>query len=205
MNAHAAPIGPAAAAGRIGPNAITRVAEAVTACQGRAVTRELFARAGLEVYLDAPPHTMVDEAEVIALHGVLRAELGEPQASDIAADAGRRTAEYLLVKRIPRPAQRLLKLLPAPLAARVLLRAIGGHAWTFAGSGVFQARAGRPVRLQISDNPLCRGLRTTASTCDYYAAVFQRLFEVLVHPRARVVETACEARGDTACRFEVRW
>ena len=205
MNARAAPIDPAAAAGRIGPNAITRVAEAVTARQGRAVTRELFARAGLAAYLDAPPQAMVDESEVIALHGALRAELGAPQASDIAADAGRRTAEYLLAHRIPRAAQALLKLLPARLAARVLLRAIGGHAGTFAGSGAFRARAGRPVRLQISNNPLCRGLRTEAPVCDYYAAVFQRLFEVLVHPRARVVETACEARGDPACRFEVRW
>ncbi len=35
--------------------------------------------------------------------------------------------------------------------------------------------------------------------------VFQHLFAVLVHPRAQVLEIACEARGDPACVFEVRW
>ncbi|WP_235823343.1 4-vinyl reductase [Azohydromonas sediminis] len=41
--------------------------------------------------------------------------------------------------------------------------------------------------------------------CDFYAATFERLFRALVHPRASVAETACEACGDDACRFEVRW
>jgi divinyl protochlorophyllide a 8-vinyl-reductase len=181
------------------------VAEAASARLGCAVTRELFARAGLVDYLRAPPETMVNEVEVIALHAALRAELGAQQVSAVCAEAGRLTAEYLLANRIPRPAQVVLKRLPAWLAARVLLRAIGGHAWTFAGSGEFQARAGQPVVLQIANNPLCRGLSSAAPTCDYYAAVFQRLFEVLVHPAAQVVETACEARGDPVCRFEVRW
>jgi divinyl protochlorophyllide a 8-vinyl-reductase len=205
VNATAAGTGPI---GRIGPNAITRVAEALLPRLGAPGTRRLFEHAGLAAYVDAPPQAMVDEAEVIALHAALRAELGNTQAKDVAADAGRRTAEYLLAHRIPRPAQRLLTWLPAPLAARVLLRAIGGHAWTFAGSGHFSARVGwrgRPVILQIEGNPLCRGLRTDAPACDFYTAVFQRLFEVLVHPRAQVIETACEARGDPACRFEVRW
>jgi divinyl protochlorophyllide a 8-vinyl-reductase len=204
MVASTAPAG----TGRIGPNAITRVAEALLPQLGASGTRALFAHAGLAAYVDAPPQAMVDEAEVIALHATLRADLGEARARRVAADAGRRTAAYLLAHRIPRPAQALLKVLPARLAAVVLLRAIGGHAWTFAGSGRFSARAGgpgRPVVLQIEHNPLCRGLRTEAPACDFYSAVFQRLFEVLVHPRAQVVETACEARGDPACRFEVRW
>jgi len=41
--------------------------------------------------------------------------------------------------------------------------------------------------------------------CDFYAATFERLFRVLVHADARVVETACEACGAAECRFEVRW
>ena len=194
--------------GRIGPNAITRVAEALRARLGAPGTRTLFEHAGLVAYVDAPPQAMVDEAEVIALHAALRADLGEAPARAVAADAGRRTAGYLLAHRIPRPAQRLLKWLPARLAAALLLRAIAGHAWTLAGSGAFSARVGwpgRPVVLQIEHNPLCRGLRTAEPACDFYTAVFQRLFEVLVHPRAQVVETACEARGDPACRFELRW
>lgn len=195
----------ATASGRIGPNAITRVAEALAVRLGPQGTRQLFEHAGLAAYVDAPPQAMVDEAEVIALHAALRADLGEPGARAVAADAGRRTADYLLACRIPRPAQALLQALPARLAARLLLRAIGGHAWTFAGSGRFSAWPGQPVRLQIQNNPLCRGLRTAMPACDFYTAVFQRLFEVLVHPDARVTETACEARGDPACRFEVDW
>ena len=101
--------------------------------------------------------------------------------------------------------QWLLKRLPATLAARVLLQAIGRHAWTFAGSGQFHAVAGRPCVLTIHDNPLCRGVATQAPACDFYAAVFARLFAVLVHRRAEVVEVACQAMGEPACVFEPRW
>lgn len=190
-----------ASAGRIGPNAITRVAEVLDP----AVARRVFAHAGLARYVDAPPEDMVDEREVIALHAALRADLGEDNARRIAAEAGRRTAAYLLAHRIPRAAQAVLKRLPAGLAARALLKAISGHAWTFAGSGRFTARAGRPVVLTIADNPLCRGVTSRTPCCDYYRAVFEVLFRTLVHRGAHVVETACEARGDPECIFEVRW
>jgi divinyl protochlorophyllide a 8-vinyl-reductase len=190
-----------AVAGRIGPNAITRVAEALG--PGRAAP--VFAHAGLAAYLERPPEAMVDEREVIALHQALREDLGEDEARRVAADAGRRTADYLLAHRIPRLAQVVLKRLPAVLAARALLRAIGGHAWTFAGSGHFGATFGPPLRLRIQDNPLCRGRRSAQPSCDYYAAVFQVLFQTLVHRGAVVIETACEARGDPACVFEVLW
>jgi divinyl protochlorophyllide a 8-vinyl-reductase len=61
------------------------------------------------------------------------------------------------------------------------------------------------VRLSIRNNPLCKGVSTEAPACDFYAATFERLFRVLVHPQATVLETACEACGDEACQFEVRW
>jgi divinyl protochlorophyllide a 8-vinyl-reductase len=35
--------------------------------------------------------------------------------------------------------------------------------------------------------------------------VFEVLFRTLVHPQCRVMEAACEACGDAACVFEVRW
>jgi len=38
-----------------------------------------------------------------------------------------------------------------------------------------------------------------------YVGVFQRLFEVLVSPSARAVETQCCAMGAPACRFEMSW
>lgn len=197
--------GHAATAGRIGPNAIIRVAEVLPAFVGTAATRQLFDRAGLLAYLAHPPEDMVDETEVMRLHGALRESLGGAAATEVAFAAGSRTADYLLAHRIPKPVQTMLKALPAPLAARVLIGAITRHAWTFAGSGRFTARAGRPVIFEIRDNPLCRGVHADAPVCHFYAATFERLFRVLVHRDARAVEVACEARGDDACRFELRW
>jgi divinyl protochlorophyllide a 8-vinyl-reductase len=194
-----------AASAVIGPNAITRVAEALLPRVGDAATAAIFGRADLLTYLDRPPQQMVDEAEVMRLHLALHAALGAAAAREVAREAGRRTGEYLLGHRIPRPAQAVVKRLPAPLAARALLAAVRRHAWTFAGSGEFEARAGRPVRLTIRHNPLCRGLRLPEPGCDFYAATFEHLFRALVHPATQAVETECEACGDPACRFELRW
>jgi len=191
--------------GRIGPNAIIRVAEALRDRIGVAATEALFNAAGLAHYLRELPSTMVDETEVRRLHEVMRRDLGDATARLVAREAGARTAAYLLADRIPRPVQWLLKILPATAAARVLLAAISRHAWTFAGSGEFSAHAGRPLVLAIRRNPMCAGLRADAPACDFYAATFEGLFGALVHRRARVVETACEARGAPACVFEVRW
>lgn len=194
--------------GRIGPNAITRVAQALPPRVGSRATRELFERAGLLHHLQVPPEDMVDEAEVRALHAELRVTLGGVEAAEVARAAGRATAEYLLQRRIPQPAQRLLKLLPPRWAARALLAALRRNAWTFAGSGQFKARLQRgatPVVLQLQGNPLCRGQSSLVPVCDFYAATFERLFQVLVHPQARVREVACEACGDPACVFELTW
>ena len=192
-------------AGRIGPNAITRLAEVLPAFVGSRATWQLFDSAGLADYLQSPPQQMVDETEVTRLHRAMHDTLGSDVARRASRSAGLRTGDYLLAHRIPKPVQSLLKLLPAPLAARVLLSAIRKHAWTFSGSGVFSARAGRPVQLAIRGNPLCKGVSADTPACDFYAATFERLFRVLVHRDATVVEVACEACGADACRFEVRW
>lgn len=195
-------------AGKIGPNAITRVAQVLPARVGSAATWALFEDAGLLHHLRQPPEGMVDEAEVRRLHGALRQQLGGDTAREVSLAAGRCTADYLLAHRIPKAVQALLKRLPARLAAHVLLQAITRHAWTFAGSGEFSADAGgfgRPVVLRIRRNPLCTGLRSEGPACDYYAATFERLFQVLVQHRAVVREVACEACGDSECRFEITW
>jgi divinyl protochlorophyllide a 8-vinyl-reductase len=172
---------------------------------GTAGTQALFEAAGLSAYWRAPPQDMVDEADVARLHAVLRQRLGAAVAGQVARRAGERTADYLLAHRIPKPVQALLKALPAPLAARLLLAAIRRNAWTFAGSGDFRATAGRPCVLTIHNNPLCRGAMADSPACDFYAATFERLFQVLVHRQATATEMACEARGDPICRFELRW
>lgn len=192
-------------AGRIGPNAITRVAEVLPPRVGSQATQALFEAAGLLHHLRQPPQTMVEEADVRQLHHTLRAQLGTHAAEDVARAAGLRTADYLLAHRIPRPVQALLRWLPAALAARVLLQAIQRNAWTFVGSGRFSAQAGTPVILHIQGNPLCQGLQAATPACAFYAATFERLFAVLVHSGATVQEVACEACGDAECRFEIRW
>jgi divinyl protochlorophyllide a 8-vinyl-reductase len=193
--------GGATLAGRIGPNAVTRLAEAL----GPELARAVFGAAGLAHRLVDPPGRMVPEAEVIALHRALRHLLGGAEAEDVAREAGRLTARYLLGHRIPKPLQMLLRLLPAGVAARVLVGAIGRHAWTFAGSGRFRAIPGRPMRLEIEGGPIPRAGVADHPVCGFYAATFETLFRDLVSPRTRVEETACEAMGATACVFELRW
>lgn len=206
MNRVAASLAPAdVAVARIGPNAITRLAQALTQRCGSAATEDLFGRAGLSEYLATPPRQMVDEAHARRLHGLLRTLLDPATAAAVARDAGVATAEYLLAHRIPRPAQAVLRVLPAPLAARALLAAVGRHAWTFAGSGSFSVALQPQPVLTIRGNPLCRGQHSEVPVCDYYAATFERLFRELVHRRARVEEIFCEACGADACRFVVRW
>lgn len=194
-----------APAGRIGPNAIVRVAEAVTARHGAGATARLFLAAGLSRHLTTPPTRMVDEAEVIRLHAELRAMFGLEAAQALSREAGRLTAGYLLAHRIPKPMRVLLPRLPARLASRVLLAAVSRHAWTFAGSGHFTARPGRPVRLRIEDCPLCRGAESDEPLCEFYSATFEHLYRALVHPDATGRQSACQASGAPACEFEIRW
>ncbi|MCE2660223.1 MAG: bacteriochlorophyll 4-vinyl reductase [Rubrivivax sp.] len=198
----------AAAAGRIGPNAILQVDEALAQGPWSAWRVPVFKRAGLQHHLLDPPQQMVPQDEVRRLHLSLRETLGPAVATTVATDAGRRTAAYLLAHRIPRPVQWLLKRLPAHWAAPVLLKAITANAWTFVGTGRFRvlsARGTHPVLLSIEGNPLCVGLQADAPACAFYAATFETLCRALVHPTTAVREWSCEAMGHSACCFELRW
>jgi len=195
----------AAHTGRIGPNAVIRLAEALDAVESKAVTRKLFIAAGLEPYVLAPPQAMVPEEEVTVLHRHLRNDLGPGRAASVSWLAGQRTADYLLANRIPKAVQRLLKLLPRRLAAFILLKAIGNHAWTFAGSSHFTWKMGRPITLTFEDCPLCRWDRAAQPCCSYYSATFEQLFRELINPDTAVTETQCIATGASACRFEISY
>lgn len=198
--------GAAPPSGRIGPNAIIRLAEAMDALHGRTATRELFVAAGLARYLDDPPGAMVDETEVVTLHGAGRSQLGPAAFATVARLAGQLTGDYVLRHRIPRPAQLLLRLLPGFLASRVLVRAIAAHAWTFVGSGGFSYRPRyRGVLLIIRDSPLARGEQSTVPLCDFYTATFERIFRHLVSRKTVVNEIGCIATGAGACCFDVRF
>ena len=159
----------------------------------------MMARAGLFGQPDGS--RMIPEGDAARLHRQLRIE--EPDlAPRLSAEAGRRTADYILANRIPGPVRAVLKMLPAGPSARALSRAIARHAWTFAGSGEF--RVLDPWTFEIHDNPIIRGETSDRCLCDWHAGVFARLYAALVNPAATCREVDCGALGrGHVCRFEV--
>lgn len=183
---------------RVGPNAITQLSAVLEERRGKALADAVFDAGGLLELRAHPPREMIDQSLAIAAHRALWKLLSHDEAEALAFEAGVRTANYLLANRIPKLAQWVLKALPRRQAADVLLGAITRNAWTFSGSGRFSGtREGATVHLAIEANPLATG------PCAWHRGVFTRLFTELVSKDARVVETACVADGDAACRFEV--
>ena len=187
----------APAEGRIGPNALLQLVPVLEAAIGARLTAQLFAQAGV----DRVPHdAMIAEGPVALVHQSIRARLPD-RAPALLRQAGLGTGDYILAHRIPKVAQRLLRLLPRRLAARLLARAIARNAWTFAGSGQFRIVSVRPMVFEIGDNPVVRGEVALHPICDWHVAVFERLFAELTDPQVTVTETACCACGAPACRF----
>ncbi len=194
----------AAQPAKIGPNAVIQTFQAIQALRGQIAAQRVASAARCDHWLSTPPTEMVDEIPVIALFRALERVL--PHDSDrIAWEAGTRTADYILTHRIPKPAQRILKILPARLAAPILLKAIAKHAWTFAGSGSVKVHGARPFRVEIEHNPLTIGLHHPEPACHWHRAVFTRLFQTLVHKRTKVRELSCGACGAKTCVFELSW
>ncbi len=191
-----------AVVGRIGPNAITRMGEALRAAYGSSLEEAVFLSAGLSGYLHHPPEHMVPELDVRALHEALRSRLPLAQYRSVSWQAGLLTGDYLLAHRIPRLAQQALAILPRNLAGRALLAAISRHAWTFAGSGKFRATSQPSLRIELHDCPLCRGVTAREPVCDYFAGTFTRIWSTLVDPEVRILETRCGAVVPGPCVFE---
>jgi divinyl protochlorophyllide a 8-vinyl-reductase len=187
-------------AARIGPNAVIQLGETLAAHNESLLAREVYLAAGHPEWLAHPPQEMVDERPVAQLHAALRRLAPPDVAKDYAREAGMRTGDYILAHRIPKPARMMLRLLPAPISARLLLEAIAANAWTFVGSGRFSYELGTPIVVTIADNPLAQ-----EPGCVWHEAVFRRLFQSLVQANAEVREVACCARGAPACRFEITW
>ena len=169
---------PSDPAGVIGPNAVLQLIEALKAAGLYDVSAPVFATAGVADWLIDPPEKMVDQRRVARLHQAVRAVSSPEEGVALMAESGRLTADYILANRIPKPAQALLKLLPARLAAMAFVPAIKAHSWTFAGTGKFTGQAGLPTVFTLTGNPLCAGEHATAPVCIWHAAVFQRLFQV---------------------------
>lgn len=180
---------PRADAPPVGPNAVLQV---IAALRGRGIDpAPVFAAAGLPGLLAEPPSAMMPAAEALALFQALRAM--RPDADAILSDAGARTGAYVLAHRIPRPAQWLLRALPARLALPILLKAISRNAWTF---GAARIDIG-PASLTLSANPLA------TPGCPWHRATIRTLVRALVHPGAEISHPDCIARGAPACRFGI--
>ncbi|WP_209015935.1 bacteriochlorophyll 4-vinyl reductase [Roseibium sp. RKSG952] len=184
----------------IGPNAVLQLFEALEEVGGPSL------RNAFRTELHLPARTdftrMIPESMAAKAHRHLRNRYPE-SAEQVAGLAGEKTANYILANRIPRLAQALLKTLPTGIAAPLLAMAISNHAWTFAGSGSFAIVRFRPLIFSITGNPLTAGDTAEDPVCAWHAAVFQRLFRILVDHRYTVHETQCSAMGATCCQFEI--
>jgi divinyl protochlorophyllide a 8-vinyl-reductase len=186
-------------AGRIGPNAILQLVDVLERRGEASLCRAVLA----EAEVARPPRDagMLPEADCAAVHQALRRL--SPHAEGLLEEAGLATGDYILANRIPRVVQAVLRLLPGPLAAKVLTKAIAKHSWTFAGTGVFRVDGGRPLVLTVTGNPLVAGWRAETPQCIWHVSVFRRLYGRLAWPSVQVREVACCACGEPACRFEV--
>lgn len=185
---------------RIGPNAIIQTVAALKEQYGATRAAELLQQGGQGHLVDYLPTTMVEEREFRELVLLLTTQLGIPATSDMLYRSGQQTAHYLLQHRIPRPFQRLLKVLPKRPALRLLLFAISKHAWTFAGSGTFTYTLGKTPQLTIAS-----GIASGGAVCGFYRGTFETLVQTLVAPPAQVEPTACQRDGDNRCIYAIRF
>jgi len=186
---------------RIGPNSVLQLVPLLDDLLGLEERDRLLHLSGL----DALPSDdgLMAEGPAAALHQALRAE--HPSiAPMMTRRAGERTGDYIIQHRIPVAALRVMRRLPPWLAGHLLARVIERHAWTFAGSGAFRIASRSPLTFELRDNPVVRGERAARPICHWHAAVFERLFNDIVDPNLRCVETQCCASGADSCRFELR-
>jgi divinyl protochlorophyllide a 8-vinyl-reductase len=176
----------------VGPNAVIQLLDVLGGLRPDALAA-VAAAAGAGPLVAAPPNGMVDEAVPRRLFDATLAVLGDDGERVLAA-AGAATARSLLVHRIPRGARAVLPVLPAGLALRLLLAAVGRAAWTFAGSGRCATEA---AAVTITRNPLA------TPGCPWHVAVFGTLGDALVRGGVAVRHPRCSGRGDAVCRFEL--
>lgn len=183
----------------VGPNAIIQTRSALDALAGKPARRVIFGAAGLERFADTDPDAMVEADIVNALNRQIAVQLDAKTAHAVMKRAGEMTGDYILANRIPKAAQWVLKHLPADMAQSILLTAIARNAWTFAGHA--RVETGRDF-IAIHDNPICLG-KVGFSSCIWHAAVFRRLFQILIDPAITIHETECVGWGSDVCRFVI--
>lgn len=177
--------------GRVGPNAVLQLAAVLRAEGGDVLAAKVFGAAGQGALLEAPPTAMVDERVPAALFAALW-RVRPDDAPRLAAAAGALVADYVVANRIPRAVRALLRLLPDPVAARLLLQAIHRASWTFAGSGRC-AVAVPGGALALDGNPI------PMPGAAWHRAVIERMAGAFLHPGTRVASLTCPGASDRAC------
>lgn len=183
----------------IGPNTLLQTRRALEERHGGPGI-DWYRRTGIP---RGPFRGMVEERHFVGLVAELRRSFGEGEAGAILARAGRHTATYVRRNRIPAPLRAVLPYLPTGPGLRVLLAGIRRHAWTFVGSGTFDAEAGRAPEIRIGGCPTCRGERLGAPGGTYYVAAFEELLRELLRSPVRVRERTCTALGAPVCSFAI--
>lgn len=194
---HAASL-PAAPGALIGPNAVLQMAWAMEGTIGAAAAREVLEVAGIDTLPSG--EAMISEAEALRLHQAL-AMLHPAAAEGIAAQAAIGTADYIIANRIPRFAALALRWLPAPLAARLLMRAIERHAWTFVGAGAFTVTG--PWHFTIDRSQAGDRTAPPDTLFHWYAAVFARLYSRLVRSGSGCTCAAPDPRNPLRWHYRI--
>lgn len=193
------PLRPPRSAGFMSANMVLPLYEVLGQYVSQEERNRLYSDAGLR-YLPGPEDP-VREKQVSKLHQSIR--LLYPELSkDIFEEAAVMAADIVAEYRIPVSGKMMLRRLPWPLATWMLVRSAQQNAWTFGGSGTFEAHT--TAQVSLSHNPITRGETSSAPVCHFHRTLFERLFRLLVHPRMTCTEHQCEASGGSACKFELR-
>jgi divinyl protochlorophyllide a 8-vinyl-reductase len=177
---------------RIGPNSLIQTIHALQTLAGPTAAFAVLAHADRLDLLDELPTALVPAHEFTTLVAAVYATLPNALATQVLEESGARTAAYVIRNRIPAPIRSLLRLLPPPLAVRLLLKAIGRHTYTFAGAAQFSYRLHPAATLRLAGDP-ATGRQSEYTVGPYYHGAFQAFMRDLVSPHARVsadVDTA---------------
>ncbi|NJP07021.1 MAG: bacteriochlorophyll 4-vinyl reductase, partial [Chloroflexaceae bacterium] len=136
------------------------------------------------------PEHMIPEQMFYDLVRMLLEQLGPQATATVLRESGQRTADYLLAHRIPRPFQRLVRILPRQVGLTLLLLAISGNAWTFVGSGRFCFVTGRTARILLAHRTAESASLFVPAACSFYGSTFEHLLQVLIHPDTQVQPVA---------------
>ena len=182
----------------IGPHAVIHAAEVLQESFGALACQTVLAHARIETLPSG--ECMIPEIEALRLHRWMA--MWDPVACfDVAEEAARRTADYIIANRMPALAVWLLRHLPAQLAALILIRAIGRNAWTFAGAGRFTPHG--PWAFTIDRSAVDDLVRPPETLSIWYAAVFARLYQRLVDPGCQCSRLSTGSANPSIFRFGI--